>query len=238
MMFYTWLPIFPGFYNTIFECYMDEWSLWDNPNNVDDEIKSYVLDIIWDKYNHRERENKAASLFIEHINRTLKENDIRATFTFQEVISPRYYNFTNDSVNVSLNVSLDAWNGIVKDIKDKYLALFTDYIKSHYTSCDGFMSHYTNDVNEWLEWISDINECENTSHIIGAVMDFYLLVIDENDILMDAYEYMAERIDEPEYIDYDDIVEKVNDRFELNISDIRELEKKSEVRDNHEAIPL
>jgi len=221
---YTWLPIFPGFYNTIFECNMDEWSLWDNPNNVDDEIKSYVMGIIWDKYNHRERENKVASLFIEYINGILKENNINASFTFQEVIRPKFYNFTNDSINVAFSFSLDAWNGIVRDIKSKYLSLFTDYIKGHYPSYDGFISHFTNDVNEW---ISDINECENTSHIIGAVMDFYIQAISDNDdILMDAYEYISERIYELEYIDYDDIVEKVNDRFELNISDIEELEKK------------
>jgi len=225
-MFYTWMPIFPGFYGTIFECYIDEWSLWDNPDSVDSEIKSYVLDIMWDKYDHGKRERTVATLFIEYINDILKENDINAAFTFQKVVSPRYYNFTNDSVNVSLDVSLDAWNGIVRDIRSKYLSLFTDYIKGHYTSYDGFISHYTNNVNEWLEWISDINECENTSHVIGAVMDFYIQAIsDDDDIITDSYCYVTERIDEPEYIDYDDIVEKVNDRFGLNISDISELEK-------------
>lgn len=225
MIIKTWLPIFPGFYNTIFQCEIDSWLLWDNPDDIPDEIQDYVRDIIWDKYNHAEREERVVTLFIDYLNGELKDMGYDARFALERIVHPHEYNFKNDSVNVDLKISTSDWYKLVRDIQDNYLEAFATYIQRNYTSYDGFYSHYSNDPNEWLAWMNaGLENMENTAHVVGAILHFYLSHAGDKDIELSCYYHVAENIYEPEYIDYDDVIAKVNEKFDLNITDLRDLE--------------
>lgn len=221
----TWLPIFPGFYNTIFECQIDEWSLFDNPNGVDKDVLDYLLDVIWDKFNHSDREIAVVNLFIDCLNKELKALGYDARFSFQAIFHPREYNFANDSIDVELSISPEDWEKLQNDIRKNYLEDFRKYIKRTYSSCDGFISHYSNDPNEWLAWMNAGPEnMENTAHVVGAILHFYLSHAVDKDLEMNCYYRVSENIYEGEYIDYDDVIAKVNERFDLNITDLSDLE--------------
>ena len=86
----------------------------------------------------------------------------------QEVKSPKEYNFYNDSINVEIEVDLDAV--LLKLIKLN--SEFSDYISGQYTSYDGFMSSHSSDSNDW---ILDIKNNGDLSHKLGACLGFLLL---------------------------------------------------------------
>jgi len=138
----TWLPMFPGFYGTIFEKKIKENFIEDN------EIAAYH---ITDYVANRLRK------FVHEI-------------IFEQVSSPREYNFRNDIIDVEIiltNTNITSIKNIVNKFKDKW----SIYLKNNYTSCDGFISNYSNAPNS-SDW--DIENILNDSHILGAILDFIL----------------------------------------------------------------
>jgi len=80
-----------------------------------------------------------------------------ASLKFKELESPREYNFMTD--RISYTASYDD----VKKLYDLYINsdMFVWVLKDQFTSYDGFMSYYSNDVTEWKKkplsaW--DLNE--------------------------------------------------------------------------------
>ena len=48
---------------------------------------------------------------------------------------------------------------------------FEDYIKEEYTSRSGFISHYSNDSNDWLQYLN-IESLQDEPHYLGTFIDF------------------------------------------------------------------
>src|SRR5690606_12071738 len=75
---------------------------------------------------------------------------------FEKIISPREYNFTNDAVDITVEVDLDA----IKKYLDENETAFGDYLEETYTSRSGFISSYPNTGEEWREDTNDFNDLE------------------------------------------------------------------------------
>jgi len=166
----SFLPVFPGFYGTIFE--PDE----DNEiNYVNDERESKGWSPLdFDKfefdYDHYHTEIAKESVnWVENIVNGIFKNKIQVNF--ESIQSPKYYNFSNDSINVNYVVNeefLKEMMGYLNTNKEE----FAHYIKENYTSRDGFFSHYSNDVDEWLnEYFLDI---ETNKHYFGSILEFVI----------------------------------------------------------------
>lgn len=241
----TWLPIFPGFYNTGFfdedEFYHEidqykEWFFSEHPNlkqeavdDAADEKDPWGGLIKWDNKQFEEDSARAACEWVES---TL--NDIFVPYkeqkrlwessdhpdglfyvNFQKVVSPREYNFANDCVNCEIEYPGN--EPLLKYIAGHW-DHFAEYIKDNYTSCDGFRSRYSNDPDNWLD-----PACWN-DHQYGAVFDFivrdYMKERLSEDLpeLYSMYEHVAEQIYYNDYLDFDDY-EKLALEMEKEVED-------------------
>ncbi len=207
----TWLPVFPGFYNTIFE-YNDgdiEYTLFNNPDGIAKPLKDFIVENVWvhiDYDAYRQDIVKNACDFMESL---LIENfpAICKKLTYENLSSPKQYNFINDSVNISINVDFNQLLKTCINHKD-----FARYLKDRYTSYDGFLSSYPSRKSEWIE-----NAYDDQSHTVGSMLEFLILAdIGGDSARMDMYEYCSENVYNGEYIQYDKLIEIVNDEFTFN----------------------
>ena len=137
----TYLPVFKGFYGSHFlELYMDE----------EDEGK----EIDWEAY--MEALSKSFCDIVED-----ELSDFVSMIKFEELISPKFYNYSNDSVNVEIDLYQTKIDAYLKENKLE----FAKYLKDNYTSCDGFISSHSIDVNDWSDWSDD-------KHKAGSVLEF------------------------------------------------------------------
>jgi len=206
----TWLPLFKGFYGTI----------WDGDSELDsfceyNEVNSDDVDVDWLGY----RQKIAISITSE-VESQLIELGLVESVKFETIISPNYYNFVNDSIDVEIVPIVDS---IVSYIHSNYDA-FNSYLKQRYTSRDGFISFYPNNAIEWAENTLNFSVLDKDSHVLGTILDFALVNEDlsEHDFHCDVISDVC--FDEFATINYTDIEElDSTDRLNLirdNIDDI------------------
>ena len=168
----TFLPVFNGFYNTLFEDLIDnatdnaiEWYNEQNGTelNYDDFDFNFVL-----------IKNEICRDAVLKVEDKLNEIGINCTINFDTLISPREYNFDNDSINI--NINFKKFSRVIEILEQNYDS-FSQYIKDNYTSCSGFISSHSSYASDWME---DLRENgENEAHKVGAVLDFILQEIEE-----------------------------------------------------------
>ena len=157
----TWLPVFPGFYGTWYE--PDETNEQDgiNQGRADNnlpELKWDEIEFDYTSYQNEVGENACSVM----------QNDLEnflSKIEFENIQSPREYNFTNDSINCIIHLSLENETAITEFLND-HKDQFSEYLKNEYTSYDGFLSHYVSDISDWIP--PDLDH----SHNLGAVLQF------------------------------------------------------------------
>lgn len=168
----TFLPVFNGFYNTLFE---------DLINNVVDGTIEYHneqnnTDLVYDDFNFNfdSINQEICKDAVSKIEEKLNEIGINCTIKYENLVSPKYYNFSNDSINIEINFKKFSQ---VIEILNQNFDSFAQYIKDNYTSLDGFISSYSSNASDWMEDL--IENAENEAHKVGAVLDFILQEIEE-----------------------------------------------------------
>ena len=168
----TFLPVFDGFYNTLFEDLID--------NTVDNAIEYHNeqndTNLSYDNFDfdYASIQNEICKDAVIKIEEKLNEIGINCSIKYETLVSPRDYNFINDSINIEINFK--KFSRVIEILEQNY-DLFTQYIKEHYTSCSGFISSYSNYSSDWIEDIK--NDAENEDHKVGAVLDFILQELEE-----------------------------------------------------------
>jgi len=166
----TWLPIFSGFYQTI----------WDDDNLEEMEIE-YINeqrkekgleaigydDIDW---NYKQYSKDVVNGVTEYVGDELKKMGLISSDKLEKLSSPREYNFANDSIHVQFSLTEANKEQISKYLIDNKEA-FTKYIEDKYTSYDGFYSSYSNNVEVWLV---DLKYVLEHTHKLGSVLQFIL----------------------------------------------------------------
>lgn len=154
----TFAPMFPGFYNTAFEYSGEDQDI----QSYNDEYKTDYKydDFTWD---YTEYQTRVAKAFVNRLERELNVF-LPVKLTFQEIISPKEYNFSNDSINIAAELDL---NELLKLIIDRFNDA-KDYFKANYTSCSGFISSHSNDIADWL---NPAYIMEQPEHRIGALLN-------------------------------------------------------------------
>lgn len=107
---------------------------------------------------------------------------------FEEIRSPKEYNFKTDSVNCKITFDADRALAYCQE----HLPDFRKYLIDNYQSRDGFISFYSCDTAEWLDselW---------GSHEPGAILDF-ILRNEDPDVEINASERVLEEV---RYLDY------------------------------------
>lgn len=183
----TYLPLFSGFYNTIWQS--DESNFCsENDCTYDDLIVDY------DAYN----EDVVLGIcdFVE------SNCPFITAVKFEKICSPKFYNFSNDSSNVSIALKKREFKKYLNDNKEA----LDNYLRERYTSCSGFISSYGNSFEEWKEETNNFVNLEN--HYLGSLLDFYFWVegiteydaLEMNEVYIDNYI----SIDKVSFADLDD----------------------------------
>ncbi len=176
----TWLPLFNGFYNTLFE--FDNESVKESldydlsiklKTKIEIKDKENIIDYYFndssliDK-NYRDYEKNVCVEACEIIENELQLLNCIEKLEFEALVQPKYYNYSNDSINIE--ITLNDTNLIqISNIIEKNLDDLEKNLKKDYTSCDGFCSSYPNNVKEYLchNWHKD-------SHKLAYILEFIL----------------------------------------------------------------
>jgi hypothetical protein len=177
----SFLPIFNGFYGTNFECDCEDYYI--------DDDKTYD-DYKWDYAEYHQRVAKAVTKAVAY---ELKPLGIETEF--DNLYSPKYYNFSNDSINVTYTLQKDSFKKLVDYCKEN-LDEFEGYLKDHFKSYDGFMSFFNYDSETWFNEYLDINH-NKIATIFGSALDFYLM--NEEYTLDDLEEEVREELQQVDY---------------------------------------
>ena len=167
----TFLPVFNGFYNTLFVDLID--------NATDNAIEWYNEDnntsLNYDDFNFdfASIQREICKDAVSKIEEKLNEIGINCSIKYETLVSPREYNFSNDSINIEINFKKFSQ---VIEILEQNFDSFTQYIKDNYTSCSGFISSHSSYASDWMEDLRE--DAENEAHKVGAVLDFILQEIE------------------------------------------------------------
>ena len=168
----TFLPVFNGFYNTLFEDILD--NAVDNVIEYYNEQNNTSLNYDDFDFDFTTIQNEICRDAILKVEEKLNEIGINCTINFENLVSPREYNFYNDSINIEINFK--KFSQVIEILEQNYDS-FSKYIKDNYTSRDGFISSYSNYSSDWIEDLRE--DSENEAHKVGAVLDFILQEIEE-----------------------------------------------------------
>lgn len=169
--FKTFAPLFPGFYGTVFEYDNEEYDIeyYNEENGTDLKYDDF-------NWNYSEYHNRVCRAFVNRL-----ESEINyflpVKVDFEEIVSPKFYNFSNDSVNISVELDLQQLLSLIEQRKEEA----TQYFKDKYTSCSGFISFHSNDIEDWLDMDYIL---EKPEHRIGALLDCLCSIeIDQDEII-------------------------------------------------------
>ena len=174
----TYLPVFKGFYGSIFE--PDETNEIDYINEQRAEKKLPEIDYDDCNFNYSRYYKDVSEYLVNEVESELSEyvNSIK----FQELKSPQFYNFTNDWINVVINPKPDAIINYINDYKDEW----KKYLLDNYKSYDGFISSYDcfPDSDDWNDY-----NIINGKHQLGSALNF----IAENEGIneLDMWDYIV-----------------------------------------------
>jgi hypothetical protein len=180
MKIQTDAPIFTGFYESIFDL--------DTENFCEDNDCQYdSLDIDYKSY-----QTDVAKAICQEVGKQM--SDFIGSIKFESLESPKYYNYSNDSINVLIDPNKETISNYIYENKEA----FCKYLKENYTSCDGFASYHSNSFDEWECLTKNFRSFKVHSHYLGSVLQF----IAENEGITegDLYHNVMESIDEYEYI--------------------------------------
>ena len=182
----TWLPIFPGFYGTIFEPDEESEVYRINIEREEDGLEPLEPDDFnfdYDSYKYDVCLNAT-----EYVEDQLITLGIVKSIKFEELYSPREYNFSNDSINISVELILENLSKYINSNFDNFMA----YIEEKYKSYDGFESSYSNNGYDWKEDTENFYKYSDTNQL-GSILDFILR--NENyETEDDMYEYVSKNV--------------------------------------------
>lgn len=185
----TFLPVFSGFYCTIWNDVIDsqeemEIEYYNDEKGIQCEYDDFIID-------YSKMHNDLSENITYAIEQRLISLGYIEKMKFQKLVSPKYYNYTNDSINIELSINEDNINKIKETIKNNP-SEWTEYLGTHFTSCDGFISFHENNSNV-DEWNLDII-VNNNSNNIGWMIDFICEVeeITESELYYDVEFYVGE----------------------------------------------
>ena len=124
----SYLPLFDGFYNTLFEYDREE----DDIQSYNDE---YGTDFDYEDFdwNYAERHNRISEQICGIVENLLSDEMLEMTINFQKLVSPKYYNFENDSINCEYVISQKQYDLVLDYIKSNWTN-FEVWIKNRYTT--------------------------------------------------------------------------------------------------------
>ena len=204
----TWCPVFCGFYNSPYlNESTEEQELYDFRNNHEDysikkeDVENIIEKMVFNSKLYDETfsnyQKKIVNKHCENVVKFLKDEDgIIIKISNISVVSPKFYNYSTDSINCDIELDIKELLKLLKDNKE-----WTKYCKDNYTSRPGFISHYKpEDIEN-----ATTEQIEKDNHILGAMLEFLL-----NDVQCDIEQETLE--DVSMFFDWGGIANEISEK--------------------------
>lgn len=187
MKVHTFLPLFEGFYNSTYSDALD----FAEENIIEYYNEEHNTNLTWSDFDFKIDFISYSKVITNSIINYIEENlpNLIVSYQFEELIHPREYNFSTDTINIALELNKEQLLNLMNENKE----MLTQKIKNKYSSCEGFISLHSNNFEVWLEEIK--TEGKKYSHKIGAIIGMLL----EDDFETECVFNFGE---EYNYIDY------------------------------------
>ena len=166
----TYLPGFPGFYNSVleFDYELSQSDIMegfeDRFGSISDGIRGAIEDDVLDYIDYSAYRTDVAIGCLENF---VDAHPFVVSGRFEGVASPKEYNFVNDSVDVELVINLKALQEFINNNAD-----FVDaYLEDNFTSYDGFMSFYDNSEEAWREHTNNYTNFDSVE--VASLLECY-----------------------------------------------------------------
>lgn len=183
----TWLPVFSGFYGTIWETDHDEESELEHIN--ESRAEKGLPAVEWDavEWDYKGYTKAVAEGVTRYVGGTLQALGMVSGYEMQKLNSPREYNFANDSIDVAFSLTEANKTTIARYLAENVDA-FKGYLAGQYTPRSGFIPSYSTEVSEWTD---NLEETLSHAHKLGSVFDFVLRNEEGEDFEMDIHEHLS-----------------------------------------------
>jgi len=191
----TYLPVFSGFYNTI----------WESDSEIEREIDYFneerekkglgKVDFDNFEFDYSGYEMQVVKGIAAYLEREL--SDFVSDIEVEEIRHPKEYNFANDAVNVKIGLSKQNEKNILSYL-DKNKVAFEEYLLQ-YKSCSGFISYYPYDREAFM---SD-SPLEH-KHKLGSILNF-IAHNEDSEVELNAYYNVEKYLD---VLNYDELMTK------------------------------
>ena len=208
----TFAPVFSGFYETefAFEPSYDIKEIFDE-KDLPSSLMNHVYCSLDDKIikeDYKEYYHDVAMKVCEFLEDEIsKLMEMTVKVKFEEIHSPREYNFANDSIHIDIETNEKEFMNRIHTFLKLNEKEFCEYIKENYTSCDGFISYYDNDGKVWME------QEEFSAHEIGSILNFLLNHYNKR-VYTDMVMYVTENVYIGSYVE-------LNQNFESILNDVK-----------------
>ncbi len=208
----TWLPIFPGFYETIYNYDEDAEADWVSEQlNIE---REEAIDWLCDHVDYRRYEEDVAKLVTDFIFReaihhvpddhqqaiddlfpyTGTMEDFFPEYKFLKIDSPQYYNYRNDSIDVTVSVNMDLlWTKIIYPWYERIKV----FVENDFKYSPGYLPPASNNFDEWI--VETKNFTENLDGIYMHWFIHYILIEIMNINPYDMYGFVFDSISLSDY---------------------------------------
>lgn len=154
-----YLPVFQGFYETIFSC-------------TEDEHICEHEDLEYDKleFDYKDYHLRVAKSCVDSLQEQVKTLDLKVEFV--KVVSPKFYNYTNDEIDCKFTLGENTLNNLIEYCKDNKKE-FKEFLKDNFTSRSGFISYLETSSKKWFkEYLKESNKYFELA--FTQILEFYL----------------------------------------------------------------
>lgn len=191
------VPSFTGFYQGIWDQGENEWTeIHEMKYGEYEDFENLNLIDYWG-FGSDYRDN-VAKLFADDYAEIIKNClGVSMEYVGCYVSSPREYNFTTDRIYATFEVP--DYDALVKRLTElgslpEYRTELAALIKKYHTSCDGFISFMSNDIEDWFGLMCDPDDDRYVSYFVGYLLS--LMAPEEVEGLNESvYEYVLENTD-------------------------------------------
>jgi len=173
----TWLPVFSGFYYTIWDdidetCIQYDLEHESEFREIYPELEKLPWNFIEENFRDCVQWGVGQVNIVKGICDEMPDflNEIVPGLVnscqYQEIRRPREYNFTNDAVNVAFDINLT----VLRKFIYEHVNQLEDYLQKRYTSRDGFFSYYPNTIVDWEDETQ--NFLQLGGHYLGSLLQF------------------------------------------------------------------
>lgn len=205
---------FTGFYNSTHDSNLD-YALDQMYSDDRGEAIQKLRDRAFDLVNWR----LAHTLYAERYTECFSD-EYKVDLTFKLLSSPKYYNFETDRI-----VATTTLRQMIKIYHKVDKAKLRARVKEQFTSCDGFISHYPNDLSDWPKRLADwdLNQLE-------TLLQVYCQMLSDNSEARELEEFDARPFDDCYEIEWG-----LLDRAMENTAELQRLNKVySYLRERHD----